>query len=686
MKFNQTILKNDEENQPKPGKMLNKYNGKIWKQIFYLPAEPVWYYSIIVLNYTTVVGHLIVSANQDCMSEKMKDLNLLIIFNVMDTIYLVDIILVMLSLYIPNLNLPDINISARPLPIIVTEILSVIPLQLILPKINKLVNLFNTEQVYCVLRLNSTFRVIRIVYFYNQVNTQITAKVFMKVLQLLSYMIFVIVIFYSTYCNTYCQIYGCEQTYCNRSNITLMIEKSIGLGYDATQTNLAWEIIGTVAQVIVFYCIITVAMAHVTIGIIASYRHQIKYLDCSNVLIAQLKKLDLPRTIINKVIDYFDIIWAKTKGYSTDQSYWSFLHPSMRNELMIDVSWPALQHSHLFRSMDFNYLRYLSNFIQIEFMLPGQHLFTKGEWKSKMVYIATGTIHLISNEDGESALISLCAGTCIGESCLVIDYKSLNNVVCKTFCEFHILKRIDFLRSCVKYAQEFRECQNVIFVRYKNASTLNNISRIAKSKLRTQRKTVDIYTLLWVKNTLHKLMAIDEESTHRHEFQNIYFINEVNEEDFNKLSFTARYLDMLVVGERIEVDTDTVFVKINFPCILQPKSVIGIIWEILIIMVTLTLSFIIPRMSFILMDQPVWYYPLVCLVTYIYWLDIYVQLSTSIRSKHQVVTKISKIAKVKMQTFGLWADIISCIPCEIFVSIISKENTPQINAILHFNR
>lgn len=181
-------------------------------------------------------------------------------------------------------------------------------------------------------------------------------------------------------------------------------------------------------------------------------------------------------------------------------------------------------------------------------------------------------------------------------------------------------------------------------------------------------------------------MAVDVESTRRHEFQNIYFINEINEDDFNKLSFTARYLDMLVVGERIEVDTDTVFVQINFPCILQPNSIIGVLWELLIIMLTLILSFTIPQMAFIETKVLSWYYPVLCLITQVYWLDIYVQLSTTVRSKHGLSTKIKDIAKVKMQTFGLWVDIISCVPCEMLTSIIAVQVTSQLQARLHMNR
>lgn len=404
-----------------------------------------------------------------------------------------------------------------------------------------------------------------------------------------------------------------------------------------------------------------------------------------------------------KINVFFNIVWTKLKGYVTDQTYWRFLHASIRNELMLDVSWPALQHSSLFRSMDLNYLRYLSNFMVFEYMLPGQYLFNKNEWRSKMIYIASGTIQIISNEDGESSLISLCGGTCIGESCLVVDYKAQNHVICKTFCEFHVLTRRDFIkynkinpqyaiiikinfRSYLKYPEQYKEAKRIIYERYRNTLILNKISNIAKSKLNTETRTVDNYTLLWVKNTLHKLMAVDDESIRRHEFQNIYFLSEISQSDFNKLSFTARYLDMLVVGERIEIDTDAVFVQINFPCILQPSSVIGILWEIIIIMLTLFISFAIPYMAFIRRRATHWYYPVVSVITHLYWLDIYVQLSTAVRSKHGISTKLQTIAKIKLQTIALWIDILSCIPCEMLTSIVTVENSPQIQARLHLNR
>lgn len=64
------------KHEESPVEAFIKYDRHIWKKLFYLPTEPVWYYTIIVLNYLTVIGQLIVSANDDCRSDKVKRINL----------------------------------------------------------------------------------------------------------------------------------------------------------------------------------------------------------------------------------------------------------------------------------------------------------------------------------------------------------------------------------------------------------------------------------------------------------------------------------------------------------------------------------------------------------------------------------------------------------------------------------
>lgn len=116
--------------------------------------------------------------------------------------------------------------------------------------------------------------------------------------------------------------------------------------------------------------------------------------------------------------------------------------------------------------------------------------------------------------------MSLSGGTCLGESSLVVSYSSRNTVRCKEYCEVHILSRIDFLKAIIKYPDRCRYLLANIMYRYSEAKHLNQLSKTYNSASEAEGK--DYFTITWIKNTLHKLMAKDDDKGSRHEYQNIY--------------------------------------------------------------------------------------------------------------------------------------------------------------------
>lgn len=116
--------------------------------------------------------------------------------------------------------------------------------------------------------------------------------------------------------------------------------------------------------------------------------------------------------------------------------------------------------------------------------------------------------------------MSLSGGTCLGESSLIISYDSRNTVRCKEYCEVHVLERKDFLKAIFKFPDRFRYLSTNIKNRYMEAKHLNQLSKNYNST--TEEEGKDYFTITWIKNTLHKLMAKDEDKGLKHEYQNIY--------------------------------------------------------------------------------------------------------------------------------------------------------------------
>lgn len=134
-------------------------------------------------------------------------------------------------------------------------------------------------------------------------------------------------------------------------------------------------------------------------------------------------------------------------------------------EMGLDLSWHALKHSHLFRDEDMAFLHHVSVHFKHSFMVAGEIIIKKGEVKERMVYLSSGIIQIYSQEDGETPIMTLGAGTCLGESSLIISYRSSCTVVCLTYCELDILERADFVKIIAKYPEYYKKLRRSVYKR-----------------------------------------------------------------------------------------------------------------------------------------------------------------------------------------------------------------------------
>ncbi|KAK9685889.1 Cyclic nucleotide-binding domain [Popillia japonica] len=466
----------------------------------------------------------------------------------------------------------------------------------------------------------------------------------------------------------------------------MILTKITSAGSKYFDVDIPWAFTTTVTSIAVFIFVLNMGLGTTTVFFINTAAHKVIYVHRYNVIKLRHEMFKSPDYLKQSSEEVFKLTWKNCRGYDEDTEFLNILSPALQNEILIDVSWPAFQHSKIFRNMDLPFLRHVSKYMKQTFILPNEFLIRKNEWKNKMIYVASGIIQLLSEEDGESPIMLLTSGTCIGESSLFLNYKSINSVRCQTFCELHILEKKDFLNVFRRFPTRYKTLQNVIADRYRYAKTTSALATTIKMNVEQSVRQTDIYTIFWIKNTLHRLMSRDAESTYRHEFQNIYLLNEVNEDKINKLLFTAIYLDMLVITERIQSDVDTIFVRTSFPCILQPISILIILWEVMVVSFAIFLAFAIPIFAFVKKHATAWYRPVLYIGTIIYWCDLYVQLSTSLRTRQGVYTKFKQIAIARMQSIGFWVDMCTCIPCEVFSSVVLSTITSQMRARLQLNR
>ncbi|XP_071053159.1 uncharacterized protein [Onthophagus taurus] len=450
--------------------------------------------------------------------------------------------------------------------------------------------------------------------------------------------------------------------------------------------HFSWSLISIFGMLISYYLIFILTLSEIAFEFFQKHIQGVSFANTYNNVIVKQKKWKSPRHLQQATRVYFRNVWKDRRGYPETNFADENLPYSFKSEMMIDVSWLAFQHSHLFNKQPLPFLREISKYIKQEFKLPGEMIYKRGQWKDKMIYIVSGTLQLLSEEDGESPILSLTSGSCFGDSCMIRMYPSRNNVRCKGFVELYTLKTCDLIRLYKKFSEDLSVCKIDIKWRYKQAMNLHGMVLESKRRMHGTPRHLDIYNLLWTKNTLHKHMSKTRESMRRHRFQNIYLINETNPRDFKQMHFTAYFLDTLAITERLEIETDTVFLKHSCPCILQPDSVIVYFWEFFVIVVTLFVAFLIPQKAFIRNVDVSWLPLIMFICTFIFCFDIYVQFSIGIISKDGTKGTFKIIAKEKMNTWGFWADLMSCFPMEVLKCIVYEDKNDTRATVLYINR
>ncbi|GJQ78417.1 hypothetical protein Trydic_g22239 [Trypoxylus dichotomus] len=652
--------------------------------LFLIAAEPVWYLTVLFFEYLSIWIYLYTNVDTECHNhEWYNQTRLTEALYVVDALIAADILLSLCGRICGRLNMVNVNLNARPLWIIVIEIMSLIPSSEIVTLIDP-----NQLRLICIIAVTKVVRYIRVYYFFHRLRALFYDSLYTYILKMLSNFSLVVLLVDNFYCNLQCCNGVCSDEAClSYKNLVRLAGEMTTFGQYPYVYTLAWNIITGIAKLFVMFLITNVTIAFASVELIQLHAHQVSFVQEFNAILNRNGVAKRSKNLQNQIASYYVNVWQTRGGYVRDDDFPDILPSCMQNELRMDINWNAYKHSNLLRYMELTFLRELSSYMKQVNTLPGEIIFGKNELKDQMIYVVSGTIQLLSEEDGESPILAFTTGTCLGESTLIVSYKARAKVRSKDYCELSCLRRKDLLEISKKYPKEVMMLQRTIMERYQLAKQLKSVSDSVKSTLNQSYDShLDVYTTVWLKNTLHKLMSTDRESSRRHEFQNIYLVSETNASNLNKLPFTARFLNSMVISERIDLDMDTVFVKPTCLCILRPCSFIVYLWETFILALTVYVSFIIPYSTLISSKPAEWYRPVVSVTTFIFWIDLYIQLSIAVVSKGVLSNKFATTARAKLATVGTWLDFLSCLPCEILTCITLSGNNLQWRNAMHLNR
>ncbi|XP_017782306.1 PREDICTED: uncharacterized protein LOC108566778 [Nicrophorus vespilloides] len=284
-----------------------------------------------------------------------------------------------------------------------------------------------------------------------------------------------------------------------------------------------------------------------------------------------------------------------------------------------------------------------------------------------MVYISKGVIEILSSENGESGVLALTSGTCVGEASLLFPYISDVDFRCKTTTELFTLHRNDFVILCRHHPAVYRDFLQQILKRYKDAKKFIDVKR---------NHPKGLTNLLQLKNNLHRLSSKNKDLYSMHAPENIYLANELNYKCEMYPFNTMRYLELLSIKERIHFDTDIVFIKSTGMWILKPNSPVLAAWEYIVLVFCLIVALWIPYMCS--MKKRFISNEFIILFNILWWIDFIILSVTPVNSESRATTMVT-IMSERIKHISFACDIIAVVPSFMLTSLLPHK-------LVEFNR
>lgn len=447
-------------------------------------------------------------------------------------------------------------------------------------------------------------------------------------------------------------------------------------------------IMQSIISYVSYYGVFVPMVVEVITALINENNHEVAFLHKKRVAEETLTNSNTTQCVKSKIANFFELHWRKQHGYrdSDLQPFLNTLAPSITEELVVDMNIAALKHSKLFQYMDLAFLRCIALSMEQTYVLPGEILCHKNGNKHKMIYVVSGIIQVYSEDDDDTAVLSLSAGTCLGETSLFFNYVATASIVCKEYAMLQTLTMEKFVKVGSKFPRQIQRLRKMVMNRHTMAKKLKALGRRVEAIYSIEGYTKQM-KIMWLNTTLHRLMMNDEDTLSKHMCQNIYLRDELESNAYETVTATATYLDLLAITERTELITDTVFVNYNCcPPILQPNSVLLNVWNFSLCLLALFCCYLIPIYAFVELETPKWFWSLLDISTMLYVFDLFLDLITAAKEENEILDNFRDICSYRCGTLIFWLNLLAAYPLEIHGGIFLHATGDMLNVRLYLNR
>ncbi|XP_015514504.2 uncharacterized protein LOC107220421 [Neodiprion lecontei] len=337
----------------------------------------------------------------------------------------------------------------------------------------------------------------------------------------------------------------------------------------------------------------------------------------------------------------------------------------LRRSVQLDLHWEMLRHSQLFRSQDIAFKRALSCTMRHQYFLPGEYVFRVNRYSAKMIYIASGVLQVLTEDDAETPILSLSSGSILGEGKLLIPSTCRADIRTATHSEVHILDATSLYRLLNLYP---KVAAHLHHKRTARTVIAENLNRLKHGQVRRYKNISEHNGISWMKTQWH---VIEEASKYGNNHLSIDLIPIDG-------TRTSRYLELLALSERVELMSNAVCLTMNCPCILEPESNFLNWWEKFNAFVSVVIILLYPYYITFTLTFPNWLLLLDTMFVITKSIDIFIQASTAVKLENRLrIVDIGHLLRLRLQTLSFIIDIIVTLPIELFMMTFGTHSAAE---------
>uniref|UniRef100_A0A2H1WZX0 SFRICE_009550 n=1 Tax=Spodoptera frugiperda TaxID=7108 RepID=A0A2H1WZX0_SPOFR len=375
------------------------------------------------------------------------------------------------------------------------------------------------------------------------------------------------------------------------------------------------------------------------------------------------------------VKEYYKLMYEKQSCIAKVPKFYTGLPRYLKLEIMQDLLWPLFYHSPTLRKTSYPFRRLISNLAVMSLKLPGEKFFTGLNNTGSLYYLKSGILQLISLDDGVTPILSVTAGTIFGDiSFLVPHIKRKVIVRCVTYCEFYYVKRVDIIEALHKYPEDRKAVLNDARDRLSHAKVLFANKKNIRGLDRNEDEGIS-----WIKKRWWEISNFFESNNPDELKENLKGHCPHDETIYH----CPKYIGQLVLCNKAELQTNSMFTRFKFPWILNVRSQFGRIWYRILSATVLLVLFLYP-IYLVKARVPPWFAFFTFCAETIYIIDIGVSLMTAVKKQNSLTNTFSAVVFERFKSITFFLDILSTIWIEDIAKICGAP--PELYLTLQFNR